>query len=259
MKKSIVILAAALLVAGVNKGFAHTETETNPADSVSNKISYSFAIGSKIGGASPLGFPAEIRKINSFSPAVPFFVQAKAEYTFSQKWGMSVGVTFEGKGMNTKANVKGYQTTFNDNSDESNNISGYYYGDISTNVQNLYVTVPILANYKLSPKWDFQAGPYIAFAVQKRFFGEAQKGYLRNITPTGEKVIIEDAAYRFDNSIRNVDYGATVGARYAISSRYYALGQFDYGFSNIMKNGFETISFGLHNIFLNLGVGIKLP
>ena len=254
MRKLFIILAAAMLLLLVNKGMAaHSER-----DSIGPRIHYSFAIGSKIGGASPMGFPSEIRKIKGYGLAVPFFAMAKVEYRFSDKWSTIVGLTFEGKGMQAKADVKGYQTTFNDNTEGTQSISGYYYGTITTHVQNLYVTLPLLASYTLSPRWDIQAGPYVSLAVRRRFFGEAQTGYLRNITPMGEKLIIEHAAYRFDQAVRRVDYGATLGSRYAISPRYYAVGQFDYGFSNIMKNGFETISFGLHNVYLNLGVGIKL-
>jgi hypothetical protein len=50
----------------------------------------------------------------------------------------------------------------------------------------------------------------------------------------------------------------SLGAHYAIDKRFFALAQLDYGFNNIMKTGFESISFGLHNIFMNVGIGYKL-
>ncbi|MGJ1433473.1 porin family protein [Sphingobacterium spiritivorum] len=229
-----------------------------PADTVSGKIRFTAAIGTKVGGSAPLSLPAEIRKIRSYAPAHPFFVGVKALYDMDKKWGVSIGLTFEGKGMNTEATVKGYKTTFNANDDPSENMRGYYTGDISTNVQNLYLSIPIQATYNISDKWDLQAGPYIAFAVKKRFFGTATNGYMRNIDPTGEKINIDVAEYDFEKSVRTVDVGMSLGSHYNFSRRYFALAQFDYGFNNIMKTGFESISFGLHNIFLNVGVGIKL-
>ncbi|MGJ1421201.1 porin family protein [Sphingobacterium spiritivorum] len=229
-----------------------------PVDTLSRKISFAVAAGTKIGGSAPLSLPAEIRKIRSYAPAHPFFVGARALYDIDNKWGLSIGLTFEGKGMNTEATVKGYKTTFNANDDPSENIKGYYTGDISTNVQNLYLSIPIQATYNISEKWDLQAGPYIAFAVKKRFFGTATNGYMRNIDPTGEKIKIDLAEYDFAKSVRTVDVGMSLGSHYNFSRRYFALAQFDYGFNNIMKTGFESISFGLHNIFLNVGVGIKL-
>lgn len=62
----------------------------------------------------------------------------------------------------------------------------------------------------------------------------------------------------FSESVRSIDVGMSLGAHYAIDKRFFALAQLDYGFNNIMKTGFESISFGLHNIFMNVGIGYKL-
>ena len=222
------------------------------------KVSVTGVVGTKIGGAAPLSIPKEIRKINSFKPNVPFFLGARASYQVDQKWAVVLGLTFEGKGMDAEANVKGYKTTFNaaNNSDEK--LRGYYTGDITTKVHNLYLTVPIQASYQISNKWNVQAGPYVSFAVRKQFYGEAFNGYLRHETPTGNKIIINNADYDFAESVRTIDVGMSLGTQYAISKKFFGLAQFDYGFNNIMKTGFESISFGMHNIFMNIGVGYKL-
>lgn len=238
--------------------FVSKESFASPIDSLENKLSFSATVGTKIGGATPVSFPSEIRKIRSFSPAVPFLVGAHAKYQISNKWGASLGLVFEGKGMNTEATVKGYKTTFNANEDPTENIQGYYTGDISTNVHNLYITIPIKANYQLSQKWELTAGPYVSFAVRRKFFGQAFNGYMRDIDPTGARIDIDLADYDFSKSVRTIDVGMSAGTQYEMSKRFFALAQFDYGFNNIMKTGFESISFGLHNIFLNVGVGIKL-
>lgn len=235
-----------------NQGFAST------IDSLQNKLSFSATIGTKIGGATPVSFPAEIRNIRSFSPALPFLVGAHAKYKINTKWGASLGLVFEGKGMNTEATVKGYKTSFNANEDPTQNVQGYYTGDISTNVHNLYLTIPVKATYQLSNKWELVAGPYVSFAVSRKFFGQAFNGYMRDTDPTGDRIDIDLADYDFAKSVRTVDVGMSAGTHYDMSKRFFALAQFDYGFNNIMKTGFESISFGLHNIFLNVGVGIKL-
>lgn len=232
--------------------------ESEPIDSVFSKIGFTATLGTKIGGSTPVSLPAEIRKIRGYQPAYPFFVGAKAYYPINRTWGMSLGLTFEGKGMNTEATVKGYKTTFNASDDPSQNIKGYYTGDITTKVQNLYLSIPIQATYQLSERWNLQAGPYVAFAVKKKFFGEATNGYMRNIDPTGDKIDVDFAEYDFAKSVRSIDVGMSLGANYSFSKRYFVLGQFDYGFNNIMKTGFESISFGLHNIFMNVGIGYKL-
>lgn len=246
ISKYIVVLSAVFLF--ITKGNAQEIGD----------ISVDFILGGKIGGAAPLSLPVEIRKIKSYNPNLPFYVGAKANYAIDSKWGVAVGAIFEGKGMDAKARVKGYKTTFSAINDSEGKLRGYYTGDITTKVHNLYISVPVQATYQVSERWNVQAGPYVAFAVRKKFYGEAFDGYLRHETPTGDKINIDKADYDFSESVRNIDVGMSLGAKYAINNKFSALAQFDYGFNNIMKTGFESISFGMHNIFMNVGIGYTL-
>lgn len=246
----IVVLAAMTFISSLVNG--------QEIENKDDKLDINITLGTKIGGAAPLSLPREIRKIKSYSPNVPFFVGAKANYHIDPKWGVSLGLIFEGKGMDTKATVKGYKTTFNAVNNSKDELRGYYTGDITTKVHNLYLSVPIQATYQLSNRWNVQAGPYISFAVKKEFYGEAYNGYLRHEQPTGDKIIVDNADYDFNESVRTIDVGLSLGTHYAIDRRFFVLAQFDYGFNNIMKTGFESISFGLHNIFMNVGVGYRL-
>lgn len=224
------------------------------------KWDFELSAGAKIGGVAPLGLPVEIRKINSYKLSVPVFIKVNGEYKINNKWGVRTGVTLEGKGMSAEANVKGYKTTFNANDDPTENMRGYYYGDISTNVDNIYVTVPVQATLQLGSRWNVQAGPYLSYAFSRRFYGKAIDGYIRNEVPTGDRVDIKDVAYDFSSSVRKWDVGMSLGGKYAFGTnkKYFALAQFDYGFNNIMKTGFESISFGIHNVYMNIGFGVKL-
>lgn len=245
MKKYIYIAVISLL--SLNSSFAQDR-----------KWDFELSAGTKIGGAAPLGMPEEIRAIKSYKVGVPAFIKVNAEYKFNKRWGIRSGLVLEGKGMSTEANVKGYKTTFNANEDPSQNVSGYYTGDITTKVDNIYITVPLQATLQLGNRWNMQLGPYISYALNRRFYGKAIEGYMRNELPTGEKIGVTDVAYNFDKSVRKLDVGASAGAKYGFAKHYHILGQIDYGFSNIMKTGFESISFGLHNVYLNLGVGVDL-
>lgn len=255
MRLNYYILAVLFMFIG---GVAKGQEAKNGLGDLSDRLTYRFSVGTKIGGAAPIPIPRVIRSVEGYSPHYPFFIGGKANYAIDNKWGVSLGLTFEGKGMNAEADVKGYKTTFNANADPTKNVRGYYTGRISTNVQNLYLSVPIQATLRLNDNWSLQAGPYISFAVQKKFFGEATNGYLRNLEPTGNRIEIDVAKYDFKDDVRTIDVGMSVGANYDFGKRYFALAQFDYGFNSIMKTGFETISFGLHNVFLNVGVGIKI-
>lgn len=243
-----------LLIMTCFLGVIHAQERADKAD----KLGLQFVLGGQVGGATPLSLPREIRKIKSYSPNVPFFVGAKANYTLDSRWGLSLGLLFEGKGMDTKASVKSYKTTFNAVNDSREELRGYYTGDITTKVHNLYVSLPLQAVYRLAERWDLLAGPYVSFAVRKEFYGEAYNGYLRHEQPTGNKIVVDHADYDFKESVRNIDVGLSAGTQYHINGRFLALAQLDYGFNNIMKTGFESISFGLHNIFLNVGIGYRL-
>lgn len=219
---------------------------------------FQLSAGAKVGGAAPLGLPEEIREIKDYKLGVPAFIKVNAEYKINPKWGIRSGLVLEGKGMSTEANVKGYKTTFNANEDPSQNVRGYYTGDITTKVDNIYVTVPLQATLQLGDRWNMQLGPYVSYAISRRFYGEAVDGYIRNELPTGEKLGITDVAYDFRKSVRKYDVGASLGTKYSFAKHYHVLGQFDYGLNSIMKTGFESISFGLHNIYFNIGVGVNL-
>lgn len=201
--------------------------------------------GITIGGSAPMNFPAEIRKINSYEPAVPFFAEVQTVYYLNSSWGVGAAVNYTGQGMSTSATVKGYQTTFNDSEDASQNVRGYFYGDIATNVKNTYVQVPVTAHFALGKKWELNAGPYVAFAVSRRFSGSAADGYFRNITPTGTKIQITDGRYDFRKDVRTFDWGGTIGGQFFMTDAVFFRGQFNYGAISMMKTSFESISFDL--------------
>ena len=252
MKNCIYILAAFFV-----SSLACT-VQAQESDVEIGKIGITGVLGTKIGGTAPLSMPKEIRSINSYKPNLPFFVGVKGSYQVDQKWAVLMGLTFEGKGMDAEATVKGYKTTFSAVNNSNEELRGFYTGDITTKVHNLYLTIPVQAAYQISKKWNVQAGPYVSFAVKREFYGEAFNGYLRHETPTGTKIVIDAADYDFASSVRTVDVGMSLGGKYAFNDKLFALAQFDYGFNNIMKTGFESISFGMHNIFMNVGVGYKL-
>ena len=214
--------------------------------------------GTQLGGAAPLGMPVAIRKITSYSPGSPYFVNVALERMLVDRWGISVGLTLGGKGMDTAAEVKGYKTTFRTGDAAADYVSGYFYGKIRTRVNNHYLSLPINVSYKLNPKLSVYAGPYISLALYKRFTGEAVEGYMRKDSPVGEKQQIQNAPYDFSEYLRTVDYGFQAGSNYFLSSSLFMKAQLDYGFTNIMQNSFQSIDFALHNIYLNVGFGWRI-
>lgn len=75
------------------------------------KFEYRIKAGFNIGGTLPIPLPAEIRKIESYSPTMAFTVEGSVLRWFTPKWALTTGLRFETKGMNAGAKVKNYQMT----------------------------------------------------------------------------------------------------------------------------------------------------
>ena len=134
------------------------------------KFEYRIKAGFNIGGTLPIPLPAEIRKIESYSPTMAFTVEGSVLRWFTPKWALTTGLRFETKGMNAGAKVKNYQMTLLiENGDKTGEMSGRFTGRIKTRVQNEYITLPILVVRDFSPRWEIKLGPYIAYRIDGSF------------------------------------------------------------------------------------------
>lgn len=229
------------------------QTLTIPAPSYTIEA----VVGGKVGGVTPLGLPASIRSFDGFAPAVPFFVGAFVSKHIKSNIALRTGLIMEGKGMTTDATVKGYKTTFSSNGPDNQEVMGYYYGTITTQVKNIYATVPLQVQYNMG-NWKLHAGAYVGILLSSKFSGKAVAGYIRSEAPTGEKLGLSNAPYDFSDAIRRIDIGGQLGAQYALGSQLGVFIQGEIGATNVLKPSFETVSFPMNNIFLSLGISYKL-
>lgn len=236
---------------------AQERVEDKNSNFFNTNMDYGVQAHFSIGGSSPLGFPNTIRKIDSFNPGFKFGLEANATKWVDEKWGVRVGLRFEEKGMKTKAKVKNYLTEIvKDNS----KVRGYYTGSVETNVSNTYLTVPVLAVYKLTDDWNLYGGLYFSSLLDNTFDGYVSDGYLRQDTPTGTKVTFEDgsqAAYDFSENVRKFQWGTQLGAEWKMNKHFKLLSDVTYGFNNIFEKDFSSIDFNMHNIYLNVGFGYR--
>lgn len=246
------------LTFGIGVSAANTLGIQDSLASAPEKWRLFVAAGTQIGGAAPLGMPREIRKINSYAPAVPYYFSATLSRSITERWGIASGLTIGGKGMHTEAQVKGYQTSFQTGDSPVDVISGYYYGAIKTRVQMHYLTLPLHATYRLHQRWELHGGAYISIALKKRFTGEAVSGYIRNESPLGEKKIIQNTPYDFSEYLHRADFGFQLGTQYQLTSTCFMRAQLDYGMSNIMQNSFQSISFAMHNVYMQVGFAVRI-
>ena len=223
-------------------------------------MEYQFKTNLSLGGSTPLGIPREIREIKHYTPVQLILgLEADATKWFSdnQKWGIRVGIRTEGKGMRTEAVVKGYFTEVIQGNEK---IKGYFTGTVKTLVRNTYVIMPVSAVYRVAPRWKIYGGLYAGLLIDKEFSGHVSDGYLRQDTPVGTKITFEDgtrAEYDFSDELRLFQWGAQLGAEWHLSKHFILFPELNYGINGIFKPDFKSISFSMHNIYLNLGFGYK--
>lgn len=220
---------------------------------------YEVEAGLNIGGASPIPLPAEIRKIDGFDPGLNLMLGAKAVKWFSpaSKWGIGVAIRFETKGMTTNATVKNYGMEI---IDDGARVAGRWTGKVHTHYKSSQFTLPVTAEFRLNNRWSFNAGPYIAVAMENTFDGYVHDGYLREGDPTGEKAVFEGdsrAVYDFSDDLRTFQWGLTAGASWVAYKHLSVNANLSWGCEGIFKSSFKTITFSMYPIYLNIGFGYK--
>lgn len=222
-----------------------------------NGWEYEIKAGINIGGSAPLPLPIEIRKINSYSPRINGSIEGSVTRWLGdkKKWGVSSGIRLEVKGMQTGATVKNYSTEI---VDIDSKVAGYWTGYVKTKYNSSFVTIPLLASYRLNKQWTFRAGIYTSFRLDGDFSGYVSDGYLRQGTPVGTKIEFKDGkqgTYDFSNDLRHIHSGIQAGASWRAFNHFNINADLNWGVNDIFKSSFKTITFNMYPIYLNIGFG----
>lgn len=219
---------------------------------------YSLKAGFGIGGTAPLPIPGEIRKIDSYRPGLNIAIEGTATRWIdpAKRWGVSVGVRLEQKSMETEATTKNYSMKIlNANGGE---LAGLWTGGVHTRVENSYLTIPLLMNYKVSSRWKLVAGPYFSYLLEGTFDGDVYEGHLRTPDATGSKVVFEGdsrATYDFSENLRHFQWGVQLGGEWRAFKHLSVHADLTWGLNNIFEKDFDTVTFNMYPIYLNLGFG----
>lgn len=238
---------------------AHTNDEVKDTDNNLLKAALKgwhvrLGAGFNLGGTSPLPLPAEIRKIESYQPGLCFTVQGAAHKQFGEKkkWGLMLGLRFESKGMKTDATVKNYHMEAV-NDDGSGTVRGAWTGKVKTEVNNNYLTIPVLATYNFNERWMVKAGPYFSYMVNGTFKGSAYDGYIRDLDPTGTKTEVQSASYDFSDDLRRFQWGVQAGGEFRAYKHLSVSLDLTWGLNGIFPSDFQSVTFALYPIYGTLG------
>ena len=228
---------------------------------------YYVHVGYNIGGTMPIGMPASIRTLHSYTLQPNFSLGVDAHHAISGRWGFVGGIRFENKGMKTDAGVKGYHMRIVRGGEQ---LEGVFTGSVVTKVDMSLLTVPVQATYDLSEHVRLKLGPYVSYVTSKKFEGWAYDGYLRRQEeghpkgdPTGQKVMLghdkgERGEYDFSDDMRQWQFGLDLGADWRITDRWGVAADLSWGLNGIFKKGFDTIEQTMYPIYGSIGVTYQL-
>jgi len=137
-------------------------------------------------------------------------------------------------------------------------LKGNWTGGVQTKVENTYFSIPVVALYQLNNRVSFSAGPFVSFATNRNFSGYVYDGYLREINPTGTKVEFSGdnrASYDFSDNLRKFQWGAQIGTEWKAFKHLIVYADLTWGLNDIFQMDFDTITFGMYPIYLNVGFG----
>ena len=129
------------------------------------------------------------------------------------------------------------------------------------------VTLPLLATFRMSPRWNVSAGPYLSLYFHQTFGGEVYDnedgvGYLREDSPVGSKILMtreNPTTYPddFPEKMQPVALGIEIAFDWKAMKHLNVFGLLDWGMTDIWDRNFEAITFKMYPIYATLGVAYR--
>jgi len=216
-------------------------------------------VGYSLGGTTPLPVPGEIRAINSFKPKGGGIVGLEVYKMFNRRWGIMAGWHFYHQGFHTVAEVKNYKMSI---TMDGNTMSGYFTGTDVTDTESFGMSIPVLATFRIAPRWNVSLGPYFSTVFKSTFEGEVYDnedgvGYLRVDTPTGEKVNMDrnnPATYDFKDDMRSWVGGVELIFDWKAMRHMNVFAELDWGISGALDPDFDAVAFRMFPIYATFGL-----
>lgn len=244
--------------------------------------------GYVIGGTTPLPVPKTIYHINSFLPKGGLAFGVEGYKMFGPRWGMSVGLNFSWQGFYTNADVKNYYMGIENPDEETGLINvtkGWFTGCNESTTITTGLTIPVMATFRIGPRWNLSFGPFIEFFMSRKFeaevycsnskqheLGLCKGGYLRvdetddngvslGLGPTGGKQDIHKEPGKhvgadMSKDMRKWAGGLEIMFDWKALKHMNVFGKLDWGLSSAFPKSFETVP-KMYPIYGTLGVAYR--
>lgn len=216
-------------------------------------------VGNNIGGTMPVGLPATIRNLNSYTPQIAPAIGADVLLPLHGSWGFLAGLRFERKAMREDATVKNYHMEIVRGGEH---LAGMFTGRVTTRTSQWVATIPAQAVWHVR-NVNIKAGPYFSWCIDNTFDGWAHRGYLRVDDPTGAKIELgeepgERGDYDFSEDLRRWQVGIGLGVDWSLGGRFGLYADINWGVSAAFKRDFHTIEQSMYPIYAQLGVTYRI-
>lgn len=237
-------------------------------------------VGYNIGATAPLPIPAEIRGIKGFAPRGGVHFGIEGYKMIGPRWGLVLGMYASWEGFYTKADVMNYYMEISIGTDK---MKGWFTGCNETNVETFGLSIPVMATFRMGPRWNVSMGPYFSFWFKKDFHGSvyaADKGvfdennaigYLRvnddkNPGPIGQKIDFapnsdtdkkKTATYDFSESMRTFTCGIELVFDWKAMKHLNVFGKLNWGLMGAFPDDFEPVQFPMYPIHGTFGVAYR--
>lgn len=227
--------------------------------SVLDSVNVDARLGYVVGGTIPTHMGREIRGINQFDPGLNFMVSLEASLPLKSNWSIHTGLRYELGSMDVDSRVKNYDIEVV-RGDES--LAGIFTGNVRIRTAQRRITLPIQAQYNFSPQFKLRGGLFMGWLANRRFWGWAYDGYLREGTPVGAKIEMgtepgDRGDFDFDKNMRHMQWGLDVGADWQFSRRWGLFAELTYGFSGLFKSDFHSVQ-TLRPMYGSLGISYRI-
>ena len=227
--------------------------------SVLDSLRIDMRLGYTVGGTLPTRLDNKIRHINNYDLGLNFAVSVEADLPLNSHWGVHTGLRYELEGMEVDSRVKNYDIEVV-RGDES--LDGIFNGNVCINSTQRRITLPIQASYYCSPQLQLRGGIFMGWLTNRRVWGWAYDGYLREGSPVGPKIEMghepgERGDFDFDKDMRHMQWGIDAGLDWHFHPRWSLFTELTYGLSGLFKSDFTSVQ-TLRPMYGTLGISYRI-
>ena len=232
-----------------------TITAVGVKASVLDSLHVDARLGYTLGGTLPTHMDNKIRHINKYGLGLNFAVSLEADLPLKGRWAVHSGLRYELGSMDVDSRVKNYDIEVV-RGDES--LDGIFNGNVCIKSTQRRITLPIQATYYCSPQLQLRGGVFMGWLTNRRFWGWAYDGYLRQGSPIGPKIEMgrepgERGDFDFDKDMRHMQWGVDAGLDWHFHPRWGLFAEMTYGLSGLFKSNFTSVQ-TLRPLYGTLGI-----